>query len=161
MCCTNTRSGAGEEGRLAQPRPQQSPSATSLSFRVPAHCCCCFPPSSRAPSGRARHNQHCCPRGTESLGHPFRVWATHSTTGCTPGPNFSGTFCTQVRGSDWPSVTHPRLLFAVGFLSAAPYLPVITRKPRKWIRKHLPGRHPALGSVLVLVRKNGYNTLQT
>lgn len=149
MCCTNSRNGAGEEGRLPQPRPQQSPSVTSLSFHVPAHCCCCctallgcFPPSSRAPQAGPDTTSTAPPEAQ-------RVLATSSTTRYTLGPEFLWHFL-------YPSQrnTHPCLLFAVGLVSAALYLPIVTRKPRKWIRNHLPPRHLVLGSVLVLVRKN-------
>lgn len=71
----------------------------------------------------------------------------HPLRGTLWGPNISDTFCAQV------SATHPCLLFAVGVVSAALYLPIITRKPRKWIRNRLPPRHLVLGSVLVLVKK--------
>lgn len=90
-----------------------------------------------------------------------RVWATYSTTRYTPGPGFLWHFLYPGQwSSDWPSVTRPCLLLAMGFIPAALYLPIIIRKAQKYTRNHHPSRHLMLGSVLVLVRKNGYNTLQ-
>lgn len=145
MCCTNSRRGgkAGTAQATAEPichQPQLSRTT---------RCCWWLPPSSRAPSGWVRHNQRCSTRGRESLGHLFH-YKVH--------PEFPWHFVRKY--SDWPGVTQPCLLLALGFIPAALYLPIITRKPRKWIRNHLPPKHLVLGSVLALVRKNGSNTLQ-
>lgn len=135
--------------------------------------------SSNYLSGSSHPSMRCCTNTRNSAGEEGRLtepsahcwFCFHADTSSTAPAQAGGVWATyssaknrislvlSVPRWDWPSVTQPWLLLALGPLSAVLYLPRIIRKTKNWIRNNLPLRH--LVGMLVLVRKNGYNTLQT
>lgn len=159
MCCTNSRSGAGEREGSHSPghsRARLSPASAFVCQHTAAAAATSHPhpelpragpdtTSTATPEAQRAWDTH------SSLGHPFHYRVR-------PGPESLWHFLYPGQGQ-WLAQRDP-LTPAVccGVPFSCTLSAVITRNGKG---KHLPGRHPALGSALVLVRKNGYNTLQT